>query len=126
MAAKIKLGATPKNFKKTVTFPMLDGTEGSIEVVYKYRTKTEFGEFIDKLMDGAKVEQGGEKFSMEKLMAQTAGSNAEYLMQVIEGWNLDVELTHESAQQLANEIPAAAAAIMETYRSAVTEGRLGN
>jgi hypothetical protein len=126
MAAKIKLGATPKSFKKTVTFQMLDGTEGSVECVYKYRTRVEFGEFIDKLMARADVQQEGEKFSMEKLMSQAAGSNADYLLQVLDGWNLDVDLGKESAQQLANEIPAAAIAIMETYRAACTEGRLGN
>lgn len=52
--------------------------------------------------------------------------NAEYLLQVIEGWNLDEELNEETAHQLANELPAAAAAIMNTYRQAIVEQRLGN
>lgn len=126
--AKIVLGKRPQSFKHVVKFPMLDGTQGAIEVTYKYRTRTEFGQFIDKIMADAGVDKpaDGEVFSLEKLMEKTAGSNADYLLQVLEGWDLDVALSHESAQQLADEIPGAANAIMESYRAAITEGRLGN
>jgi hypothetical protein len=129
MATKIKLGNRPKNFKHTVTFPMLDGTTGSIEVTYKYRTRKEFGLFIDKIINAAgekKDSANEEKFSMAALMEKTADSNADYVMQVVDAWNLDEELTRENAQQLCDELPAATAAIMEDYRKAIAEGRLGN
>ena len=51
--AKIKLGNRPKNFKRIVKFQMLEGGEGAIECVYKYRTRKEFGEFIDGIMEAA-------------------------------------------------------------------------
>jgi hypothetical protein len=126
--AKIKLGNRPKSFKKTVSFDMLEGGKGSIECVYKYRTRSEFGTFIDELMEaaGAKEKADGEKFSMAELMDKTAGSNADYILSVLESWNLDEDLNKTNAQQLADEYPAAAAAIMETYRTACLEGRLGN
>lgn len=135
--AKIILGQRPKSFKKTVTFPMLDGTDGSIECQFKYRTRKEFGKFIDGILDAAKVKPAKKKksetaddaevqFSMADLMEKTAGANADYLLQVLDGWNLDEELNAANAQQLCDEIPAASAAIMEAYRTAVTEGRLGN
>jgi len=126
--AKIKLGERPKSFKHTVKFPMIDGTEGSIACVFKYRTRTEFGEFIDGIMEdaGLKPQPDGEKFSMKALMDKTAGANADYILQVLDGWNLDEELNHANVQQLANEIPSATTAIMEQYRVAITEGRLGN
>ena len=128
--AKITLGARPENFRKVVKFPMLDGTEGSIEVTYRYRTRKEFGAFIDSLMDAAKVSapaDGDEPaFSMAALMERTAGSNADYILQVAEGWNLDVEFTPAAVQQLSDEVPAAAIAIMEAYRIAITEGRVKN
>lgn len=126
--AKIKLGNRPKNFKRIVTFDMLEGGKGSIECTFKYRTRSEFGVFIDKLIEaaGAKEKPEGDKFSMAELMEKTAGQNAEYLLDVLESWNLDEDLNKPNAQQLADELPAAAAAIMETYRTAVTEGRLGN
>lgn len=127
--AKIVLGARPKHFKRTITFPMLDGTTGSMEVTYKYRTRKEFGVFIDSILEAAGEKTGqaeDEKFSMAKLMEKTAGANADYVLQVIEGWNLDADLYRESVEQLADELPAAVNTIMETYRTAITEGRLGN
>lgn len=126
--AKIKLGNRPKNFGGSVKFQMLEGVEGVIEVKFKYRTRTEFGKFIDQLMEasGAKAKDEGDKFSMADLMEKTAGANADYIMDVIEAWNLDEDLNRANVQQLADEVPAAAIAIMETYRAAITEGRLGN
>jgi uncharacterized Zn finger protein len=131
MASKIKLGERPKTFRKVVEFPMLDGTKGTIEVIFKYRTRKEFGQFIDEIMDAAKVapatdDQGEKSFSMADLMQKTAGSNADYILRVAEGWNLDEPFDLVHAQQLADELPAAAEAIMETYRAAVVEGRLKN
>jgi hypothetical protein len=129
--AKIKLGVRPDTFKQNVRFPMLDGTEGSIEVVYVYRTRTEFGAFIDEIMNAAKVEptldeDGKPEFSMRALMEKTAGGNADYILKVVKGWNLDEPFNRENVQQLADELPAAAAAIMEQYRASVSEGRRGN
>jgi hypothetical protein len=129
--AKIKLGVRQDTFKQNVRFPMLDGTEGSIEVVYVYRTRTEFGAFIDEIMNAAKVEptldeDGKPEFSMRALMEKTAGGNADYILKVVKGWNLDEPFNRENVQQLADELPAAAAAIMEQYRASVSEGRRGN
>ena len=128
MATKIKLGARPKSFVRVVTFPMLEGGTGSIECTFRYRTRSEFGVFIDKLMEaaGANAQSEGEKFSMAELMEKTAGQNAEYILDALESWNLDEDLTKPNVQQLTDELPAAAAAIMETYRTACIEGRLGN
>lgn len=127
--SKVKLGQRPKSFTKVVRFDMLEGGKATIECTFKYRTRTEFGTFIDALVNDAGVksepaEDG--QFSMSELMTKTAGSNAKYLLQVLDGWNLDEDLTLSNAQQLADELPGAAAAIMEAYRIAVTEGRLGN
>lgn len=126
--SKIKLGQRPKSFEKVVKFDMLEGGTAAIKCTYKYRTRKEFGEFIDALVTdaGAKDEVTGGQFSMAALMEKTAGSNAKYMLDVLEAWNLDEDLTLSNAQQLADELPGAAAAIMETYRLAVTEGRLGN
>ena len=36
--ALIKLGSTPKSFKRALTVDMLDGTKGSIEVTYEHNS----------------------------------------------------------------------------------------
>lgn len=128
--AKIKLGNRPKNFKRVVKFPMLDGTEGAIECVFTYRTRAEFGAFIDTIMDAAGIKvaptDDEHKFSLRDVMEKTRDTNAEYIMKVVEGWNLEEDYTLANVQQLCDELPGAATAIMEAYRAAVTEGRLGN
>lgn len=124
--AKIKLGQKPKSFKRLVSFPMLDGTTGQIEMSYVYRTRKEFGVFIDKMLEDAGRTKSSEDFSMEELMAKTADANAEYVMSVADGWNLDEEFSRANVEVLSDEVPAAVLAIMEAYRAAITEGRLGN
>lgn len=126
--AKIKLGARPKSFKRVVTFDMVEGGKGSIECTFKYRTRKEFGEFIDGILgsSGVQTPVTDEKFSMTELMERTSGTNADYILAVLDGWNLDEDLTKANVQQLADELPGAANAIMETYRTALVEGRLGN
>lgn len=129
--AKIALGARPKNFKTVVTIPMLEGGEGTIEVSYVYRTRTEFGKMIDDLMDDAQVVPSGsgedaQKFSLAEALEKTKDTNADYILKVADGWNLDVEFSRASVAQLCDELPAAAMAIMNTYRNAITEGKLGN
>lgn len=128
--ANVTLGKRPEFFKKAVNFPLLDGTTGTINVTFKYRTRVEFGQMVDAMVEKAKSEgaqvPAGELITMTDLMQKTAGQNAEYILNVVSGWDLDVPLNQASAQQLADELPAAAIQIMEDYRAAVTEGRLGN
>ena len=46
--AKITLGKRPATIVRTVKAPLLDGTEGSMQVHYRYRTRQEWGELIDR------------------------------------------------------------------------------
>ncbi len=124
--AKIKLGQRPKTFKRMVSFPLLDNSMGQIELVFKYKTRSEFGSFIDALLEDAGKDKSDGNFSMKELMERTADSNADYILQVAEGWNLDEEFNRANLQQLSDEIPAATAAIMEAYRLVISEGRQGN
>lgn len=129
--AKIKLGARPKNFPLTIKIPMLDKTEGTVKVSYIYRTRTEFGSFIDELMDAAGVKptslnDDDVKATLAQAMERTRDSNADYILQVADGWDLDAEFSRDSVVQLCDELPGAALAIMDRYRRAVTEGHLGN
>lgn len=128
MASNIKLGARPKNFVRTVTFALPEGGEGRIACTYRYRTRTQFGEFVDALM--AKSPVGRPDYTdpavNAKLQQSLISSNAGYLINAMDNWDLDVELNVSNLEQLADELPGAVMAIMEDYRAACCEGRLGN
>lgn len=131
--AKIKLGARPETFQRNVKFQLLDGTEGSIGVIYRYRTRKEFGALTDALMaevraDSERAAEGAETqpISLETVWAQAGAKNADYLLQIAQGWDLDEPFSRESIEQLSDELPAAVSAIVQEYRVAIIEGRLGN
>ena len=130
--AKLSLGKRPQNFKRQLSFDMVDGSKGSMEVLYKYRTRKEFGALMDELSAQSKAKNedkskpGDEDFSLAQMINTIGENNVEYILKIAEGWNLDVEFDADSVQQLCDECPAASNAIMETYRAVVMEGRTGN
>lgn len=129
--AKIKLGNRPKNFKRTIKVTLPEGGEGTVEMSYIYRTRSEFGKFVDELMESAGVEQKSQadedvKFSLAEALSKTRDTNADYILKIADGWNLDDEFSRESVAQLCDELPGAALEIINQYRMAITEGRLGN
>ena len=129
--AKITLGKRPKNFKRVVTVPMLEGGDGSIEVSYIYRTRSEFGAFLDELFSGAGITPASGtdddvKATIASIFEKARDSNADYILKIVDGWNLDVEFSRAAVLQLCDELPGAALAMIEAYRLAIAEGRLGN
>jgi hypothetical protein len=129
--AKIKLGARPKHFPATVKVKMLNGDEVSVEMKFKYRTRSEFGAFLDEIFAENEVKPADNSEQAIVATLQNAyetgvARHADQIMRAAEGWNLDEEFSREKVIALCDEIPAAAFAIMETYRIAITEGRLGN
>lgn len=150
--AKITLGNKPKNFPHEVTFPMLDGTQGVIEILFKYRTRKEYGAFVDewkrqreaqasadvqaklKAHEAAaqQAKEAGAEVPALELLTQTemqaavVDGNADYILQIADGWNLDFAFSRENLQQLCDEEPSAGPAIVTAYRAALTEARLGN
>lgn len=129
--AKIQLGKRPKNFKRAITVKLPEGVDGRITVSYIYRTRTEFGKFLDDLLAQASVtlpsSTGDDvNVSMAMALAELRDQNADYILRVIDGWDLDEEFSHANVAQLCDELPGVALAIMAEYRSAVSEGRAGN
>lgn len=119
--ATIKLGKPPKSIKHTVTFTMLDGSKGQIECEFRYRTRREFGELLK-----ASMSDQAEPTDIADLMARGVEANARYLGEILLGWDLDEEFKLSALEQLCDEVPAAALAIIGAYRDAMVEGRLGN
>lgn len=132
--AKVILGNRPKNFKHTVEFTDVDGEQYKIECVFKYRTRQEFADFFDQInaderqLEAEKKnnEHGGDVFSLRRFIESTDKANAKWIAAALEGWNLDFPMNGDTILQLVNEIPSASKAIMDAYRAAIVEGRLGN
>ena len=129
--AKLKLGVRPKTFKHRIKITLPEGGEGSVEMVYHYKTRTEFGVFLDEILADAKVKAqsaapGDVDVSLAEALSQTCEQNAEYIMKIASGWDLEEEFTRENVERLCDELPGAAIEIINAYRVAVAEGRLGN
>lgn len=129
--AKIVLGNRPKSFKKKVTVQMPEGGTGEITVSYIYRTRKEFGVFVDEVFKDAGVKPSGQtdeevKFSLAEALAKTTEINADYIMKIADGWDIPEDFTRPNVEQLCDELPGVAMAMIDTYRQAVSEGRLGN
>ena len=130
--AKITLGTRPKSFRKTITVPLPEGGQGSVVVDYIYRTRKEFGAFVDELMSdterkaAATSDATPEAFSVARLQQNNVDTNAGYIMAIATGWDLPSDFTLANVTQLCDELPGVAIAIIDAYRAACTEGRLGN
>lgn len=144
--AKLILGKPPKTISKDLTFPMLDGTTGSIKVDFKYRTRSEYAKFVDEQAEKVRVQAEAELAGMKAkaaeqkdagasidlgmpeadMQARKSQSQADFLMGALDGWNLDIPFDREAVLQLVDEVPQAAQTIIAAYREAMTEGRLGN
>lgn len=127
--AKIVLGKRPEKFPRTVTFPMLDGTDGVIKVEFKYRSKKEYATLVDELAASAKLpelEAGAKLPDYAEIVRMAVEKNSAYLIKILNSWDLDGELNEENLVELADAYPAAAIAIMDAYRLACIEGKTGN
>jgi len=141
MATKITLGQRPKSFDKTVEFKMLDGSDGCIPVSYRYRSRKELAEMTDEVQSvaraavaadmeavKAKIEKKEEVEPMKQIdiTDREMSLQVDYIMQAVSGWGLDVKFDRAAVEQLVDEVPAAIPALVEAYRAAINQGRLGN
>jgi len=129
MASKIVLGQRPEVFKAIpVKFTLPNGDPGVITATFKYRTRSEFGEVLNRLFSAPAGEErpAGEKLDFVELInTSRKAANAE-LLDALTKWDLDFEINAETLAQLSDEVPAASAALLNAYNGACTEGKLGN
>lgn len=124
MATKIVLGKRPKNFKSVITCQTADGESLSIEWSFQYRTKREFAELADEMFGKDAPTENAE--TMKAALEGSIEMQAKWIMKIADGWNLDVEMTRESVEQLCDEFPAHALETIGRYRQIILDGRLGN
>ena len=132
--AKITLGKRSQFIETTISGTLPDGAPGTIRAKYRYRTRVEFGQMIDQRMAEAQAktkaaadtDAAPADFSVATMQRQARDANAAYLLDILDGWDLSDEVNLETATQLCDEFPGMAQALIDGYRLAVTEGRLGN
>ena len=135
--ARVTLGKRPETFTAFVSALLPEGGEGTIEVTYRYRTRKEFGELLDQRMaqaEAADAERQADLAAGKDVPALTAGdvqqsmvcATVDHILEIATGWNLPEPFEREHVTQLADELPGLARAIIDRYREAIVEGRLGN
>lgn len=126
---KIQLGSAPKTFKHTVTFPLVEGGEGEITVEYQYRTRAQFAAFIAELypeIKGGAIAVADPGFDLVAAAEKSIDSDVRHILGSVRGWDLTDAFDAAGVRRLVDEFPAAAAAILNGYRIAVSEGRTKN
>jgi Phage tail assembly chaperone len=127
---KVKLGARPESFTHPVEVKLHDGETGVIKMTYIYRTRKQFANLVDDIFEEAKMKQpvgdAQMDLSMSKFIAERDGTSIEYIMRIATGWDLESEFNRENVTQLCDELPGVALAVIDAYRAASLEGRLGN
>jgi len=104
--AKVKLALTnAPTFKAKVAIPVPGAKAVEVEFTFKGRTREQFKEFVDALA------------GME---------DAEAIMGLASGWELDDPFTRENVALLIDNYLGAARVIIEKYFAELTQARLGN
>ena len=127
--AKLILGKTPANFKPfNVKFTLPDGEEDQILTTFRYKTRSQFAAFLNKLFNdaGESKPDTDEKLDFEKLFAKGGEKTVSQLSEIIADWDFAEKPTGETLRALHDQAPAAAAAMTEAYQRACVEGKLGN
>ncbi len=123
--AKFSLASAPKTFKRKVTITLLDDSTADIELTFKYKTRTEYAKLLDEVMKHDKVDDSKTESAVDIFKRLGAGT-VEFLMKIVEGWDLDDEFNKSNVSELIDKFPAAANEITEAYRIAILEGRTKN
>ena len=126
--AKIILGTTPKTFKRfPVKFKLPDGEDGVINVTFKYKTRSGYGDYLNDLFKSSGEEAPATNADVDfvALYKKTGAKSAEKLVNAIDSWDFEYPLSADTLAQLNDEIPSALAALAGALQGACTEGKLG-
>lgn len=124
--SKIKLGNPPKSFKGKVEIPTIDGKTSEIVIDFIYRTKTQYGAFIDQLKIDNEKTENDKQVSVENSIKLATKSNVDFVLKIAQGWDLSDEFNAENIAALDDQYPGAIAAIGDLYRLILLEGRVKN
>jgi len=104
--AKPKFSLNPSpTFKAAVSIPVPGGRAVDIEFTFKHRTREEFKEFMDSM---------------------DSREDADLLMDVVCGWDLDDPFNTENIEKLTQNYLGSGHAIVEKYINELTRVRVKN
>ena len=104
--AKIKLVLTANpTFKAKVMIPVAGGLPTPVEFTFKHRSKDAFSEWVKSLTDK---------------------DDADLIMEVASGWELDDAFERENIELLCQNYLGASRAVIEKYIGEQTAAKLGN
>ena len=129
--AKLQLGKAPTSFKRIVKIPCVSGETADIEMTFKYRTRKQFAELLDKIIAKAPSETQSEDAdipakSIADRLAESDKDSVDYILDIAEAWDLADDFNKKNVAALIDEFPGAAAIIGEKYRIALWEGAIKN
>ena len=140
--ARVVLGQRPATIRRTISADLPTGSTGIIDIDYRFRTRTDYGSLLDARMGAAKsadaeraaasaaaVAAGGDPLpplTAGELQSLSVKATAEHILDIATGWSLPEPFDLQHVQQLCDELPGVAAAIVDEYRLAIIEGRRGN
>lgn len=124
--AKIKLGVPPKSFKRQIVIDLLDGGKASVEFTFKYRTRSEYAELMDKTLAAESGADVPKDETAAQAFARIGDGTVDFILAIAEAWDLDDEFNAENIKTLIDTFPAITPAASELYRHAVLEGRTKN
>lgn len=123
--AKFSLASAPKTFKRKVTITLLDESTADIELTFKYKTRIEYAKLLDEVMKQDKVDDSKTESAVDIFKRLGAGT-VDFLMKIVESWDLEDDFNKANVADLIDKFPAAANEITEAYRIAILEGRTKN
>lgn len=125
--SKIKLGTPPKEFKKDVTIPLLEGDSEDVTFTFKFRTRQQYGELVDAMNEkSSKPPKGNKPLTTKEGFEIGAQLAIDYIMDIASGWSLPEEFNKDNIRLFVDNIPGASMAVTEAYRLAIVEGRIKN
>lgn len=127
--AKVILGKRPEAFTTKVEIPMLDGSTDEVKFEFHTRSRTEHAATMDahreEVQEKTKV-KSGDKFSLEGFVGVHVDADADLILKLAKGWDLDDSFTKENVVRFINDFGGASQRTVEACRLAINEGIVKN
>ena len=129
MAQRIKLdldSTDSLDFEVTVPIPTPDGKALKIPFTFKYRDRVQTAQLFDTFRERAEATSDDTDAALAAIVTDAIEADAEMLLDIASGWGIDLEWNRDNASKFCRRYAGAARAVLAEYRTALTQGRLGN